>query len=115
MRKRQNKEGGYGKGTDDKGKEERNGLDAKTMEVRNRPEKRDWKCKEAGRDAGWLRTRRVWEMCREVSISAGLGKPRGWRGHINTQKCRKLKTVLGEGKPNVGRGAWQDAGAGKKL
>lgn len=53
------------------------------------------------------------QKCREVSRSAGIGRPRGWMGC--RQKCREVRNSAGEGSPTVGRGAWQDAGAGKKL
>lgn len=40
--------------------------------------------------------------------SAGLGGSRGRRGDLQAK-------VQGERKPTAGRGAWQDAGVGKKL
>lgn len=98
---------------------------AKTMKVgRGTPE---LKCREFRAleevQEGWERCKgaenRVWKMFKEVSRSAGGfqkcrdGRPRGWTEC--RQKCRKVGNSAGKWEAYVGRGAWQDAGTGKKL
>lgn len=51
------------------------------------------RCREVGRSAGRLRAERVCETYREVSRSAGIGRPRGWRGC--RQKCREVRNSAG--------------------
>lgn len=48
---------------------------------------------QGGRNAGRLRSKRVWEMFREVSRSAGIERPRGRTGC--RQKCRKTGNSAG--------------------
>lgn len=71
------------------------------------------RCREAGSTERWGDVQGGFQKCREVSRSARIGKPRGWRGC--RQKCREVGNSAGRRRPTVGRGAWQDAGTGKKL
>lgn len=53
-------------------------------------------------------------MCRGFQ-KCRVRKAKRLEGMYQQAKCGELETVQGDWRPTVGRGAWQDAGAGKKL